>query len=84
MIKTIQATALRNNLKDALDHVKSSKKPLIITERGVPTTALVDIDELEDYLMFQDKEFMKGLRESIAQMERGEVRSFEEVFSDIL
>ncbi len=84
MIKTIQATALRNNFKDALDHVKSSKQPLIITERGVPTTALVDIDEFEDYLMSIDKEFMVGLRESVAQMKRGEVRSFEDVFADVL
>jgi prevent-host-death family protein len=84
MIKTIQATALRNNFKDALDHVKSSKKPLIITERGVATTVLVDIDEFEDYLMSVDKEFMEGLRESVAQMKRGEVYSFEDVFSDVL
>lgn len=84
MIKTIQATALRNNFKDALDHVKSSKQPLIITERGVATTALVDIDEFEDYLMTQDKEFMEGLRESIAQKERGEVYSAAEVFADLL
>ena len=84
MIKTIQVTSLRNNFKDALDHVKSSKKPLIITERGVPTTVLIDIDEFEDYLMALDKDFMKGLRESVEQMKRGEVRSLEEVFSDIL
>jgi prevent-host-death family protein len=84
MIKTIQATALRNNFKDALDHVKSSKKPLIITERGVATTVLVDIDEFEDYLMSVDKEFVEGLRESVAQMKRGEVYSFEDVFSDVL
>ncbi len=84
MIKTIQATALRNNFKDALDHVKNSKQPLIITERGVATTALVDIDEFEDYLMSIDKDFMKGLRESVQQMKRGEVRSLEELFSDIL
>ena len=82
MIKTIQATKLRSNFKDALDHVKDSKQPLIITERGKPTTVLVDIDEFEDYLMMQDKDFMNELHESIKQMERGEVRSLEEVMAE--
>jgi prevent-host-death family protein len=82
MIKTIQATKLRNNFKDALDHVKESKQPLIITERGVPTSVLVDIDEFEDYLMMQDKKFVSGLHESIKQKERGETRTLEEVFAE--
>lgn len=84
MIKTIQATKLRANFKDALGHVKETKQPLIITERGVPTSALIDIDEFEDYLMMQDKEFMKGMAESIKQKKKGEVYSLEEVFSDVL
>lgn len=83
MIKTIQATALRNNFKDALDHVKSSKQPLIITERGVATTVLLDIDEFEDYLMSIDKEFVSSVKEAKAQMLAGNVRTFEDVFGDL-
>jgi prevent-host-death family protein len=83
MIKTIQVTALRNNFKDALDHVKRSKKPLIITERGVATTALVDIDEFEDYLMSIDKDFVASVKEAKAQMLAGNVRTFEDVFGDL-
>ncbi len=82
MIKTIQSTKLRSNFKDALSHVKETKQPLIITERGIPTSVLVDIDAYEDYLMMQDKAFVKGLRESIAQKERGETKTLEELFSE--
>ena len=84
MIKTIQATKLRNNLKDALSYVKETKKPLIITERGVPTSVLVDIDEYEDYLMMQNPKIVVGLKESTEQAKRGEVSSFEDVFADVL
>mgnify|MGYP000435057624 CR=1 FL=1 len=45
MIKTINATKFRNNFKDTMDHVKKSKKPLIITDRDVPSAILIDIDE---------------------------------------
>ena len=83
MIKTIQATALRNNFKDALDHVKSTKKPLIITERGVATTVLVNIDELEDYLMSIDKDFVKSVKKAKAEIKSGKVFSFNDVFGDL-
>ena len=83
MIKTIQATALRNNFKDALDRVKSTKKPLIITERGVPTTVLIDINELEDYLMSIDKDFVKSVKKAKAEIKSGKVFSFNDVFGDL-
>ena len=83
MIKTIQATALRNNFKDALDRVKSTKKPLIITERGVPTTVLIDINELEDYLMSVDKDFVKSVKKAKAEIKSGKVFSFNDVFGGL-
>jgi len=84
MPETISSTKLRANLKDALLHVKESKKPLIITERGAATSVILDIAEYEDVLMSHDKQAVAELHESIAQKKRGEVVSFEDVFSDIL
>lgn len=83
MIKTIQTTALRNNFKEALSHVKKTKQPLIITERGVPTSVLIDIDEFEDYLMTVDKEFVASVKDAKAQMLAGDVRTFKDVFGDL-
>jgi prevent-host-death family protein len=79
MPETISSTKLRANLKDALSYIKTSKKPLIVTERGEQTTVLVDIDEFEDLLMYNDEEFMSGLKKSRQQAQNGEVQSLAEI-----
>jgi len=83
MIKTINTTNLRNNLKEATTYVRESKKPLIITERGVPTSVLVDIDEYEDYLESRNKEYVASVKKSREQIKKGEVFTIDEVFGSI-
>ncbi|MEY3784326.1 MAG: Antitoxin Phd YefM, type toxin-antitoxin system [Candidatus Parcubacteria bacterium] len=84
MIKTIQATKLRSNFKDALSHVKGTKQPLIITERGVPTSVLMDIDEYEDYLMMQDVDLLADVKAARQEYKDGKIHSFKDVFGDIV
>lgn len=84
MIKTINTTNLRNNLKDATNYVRESKKPLIITERGVPTSVLVDIDEYEDYLESKDRNFLQSIKRARSQKKTGEVFSIDDVFGSIV
>ncbi len=83
MIKTVNATSLRENFKSALDYAKSSKKPLIVTERGVPTTVLIDIDEFEDYLTAKDKAFIASVKKARGQYARGDVFDVADVFAGI-
>jgi len=83
MIKTINTTNLRNNLKEATTYVRESKRPLIITERGVPTTVLVDIDEYEDYLESRNREYVASVKKSREQIKKGEVFTMDEVFGSI-
>lgn len=83
MIKTIQASELRNNFKDALSHVKKTKKPLVITERGIPTSVLVDIDEYEDYLSVQDPELVASIKEARTEYKKGKTLSFSDVFGSL-
>jgi len=83
MIKTINTTNLRNNLKEATTYVRESKRPLIITERGVPTTVLVDIDEYEDYLESHNKEYVASVKTSREQIKKGEFFTMDEVFGSI-
>jgi prevent-host-death family protein len=80
MIKTIQASDLRNNFKSALDHVTKSKKPLVITERGVPTSVLVSIDEYEDYLSMRNKKFITSIKVARNEYKKGKTFSFTDVF----
>jgi prevent-host-death family protein len=83
MIKTIQASELRSSFKSALGHVKKTRKPLIITERGVPTSVLVSIDEYEDYLSAHDVEFVKSIKSARSAYKKGEIFSFTDVFGKL-
>ena len=83
MIKTINTTSLRNNLKEATNYVRESKKPLIITERGVPTSVLVDIDEYEDYLESRNVEYKVSVKKAREQILKGQVFSIDDVFGSI-
>lgn len=83
MIKTINTTNLRNNLKEATSYVRVSKKPLIITERGVPTSVLVDIDEFEDYLESKDSSFLLSIKKARADMTAGKVFGMDDVFGSL-
>ena len=83
MIKTIQATSLRNNFKSALKHVKDTKKPLIVTERGIPTSVLISIDEYEDFLSSKDKTFRTSIKQARAEYKKGNIFSMDDVFGKI-
>jgi PHD/YefM family antitoxin component YafN of YafNO toxin-antitoxin module len=79
----VDTSTFRKNLKTSLSLVKTTKQPLIIRERGVPSYAVVDIDELEDYLTLQNPRIVEKLLESRAQALRGELHTLQEVFANI-
>lgn len=83
MIKTIQSSDLRNNFKDALAHVKKTREPLVITERGIPTSVLVDIDAYEDYVAARDSKLIASVKKSREERKNGDVFSFTDVFGSI-
>jgi len=83
MIKTIQASVLRSDFKAALGHIKRTKQPLVITERGIPTSVLVDIDEYEDYISSHDKKLAASVRKARAEGKRKDTFSFSDVFGDM-
>jgi prevent-host-death family protein len=83
MIKTIQASELRSGFKSALGHVKKTKEPLVITERGIPTSVLVSIDEYEDYLSAHDPKFLASIKAARKERKEGKTYSFEDVFGNI-
>ena len=84
MIKTINASKLRSHFKDAMTHVKESKRPLVITERDVPTAVLLDIDEFEDVLSLRDKTFLSSIKKAREEHKKGQVFDMEDIFADIV
>jgi PHD/YefM family antitoxin component YafN of YafNO toxin-antitoxin module len=63
--------------------VKKSKKPLIITERGVPTSVLVSIDEYEDFLDKKNTDLIVSIKKVRKEIEKGEVLTFSDVFGNV-
>lgn len=83
MIKTIQASALRSSFKSAFEHVKKTKTPLVITERGVPTSVLVSIDEYEDYLSEHAPALIASIKKARAEYKEGKTFTFSDVFGNV-
>lgn len=79
MTTVIKATELRGGYAGVAKKVRGGKNVAIITKRGRPDLALVDLDYLEDLLESQDKKFQKSLRQAAQE----KVYSLDEVFSDI-
>lgn len=84
MLKSINTTSLRNNLKEATTYVKESRQPLIITERGVPTSVLVCIDEYEDYLESKDVKFLESIKKARSEKDAKELFGLADVFGSIV
>lgn len=83
MIKTINATALRSNFRESMEHVKESRQPLVITERAVATAVLLDIDEYEDLLSAKDKVYLASIREARKSYAKGDVVEMNELFENL-
>ena len=79
---TISASKLRDNLSSALDMVDGDTV-LIVTRRGQPERAIIDIDEYEDLLAASNPEYLASIREARDEVKNGEVFSMEDVFGDL-
>ena len=77
MTKVIKATDLRTDYAAIAQEIRGGKTVAVITKRGRPDLALVDLDYLEDLLESQDKEFQKSLRQAAQE----KIYSLEEIFA---
>lgn len=76
MTKVVNATELRADYAAIAKEIRGGKNVAVITKRGRPDLALVDLDYLEDLMESQDKEFQKTLRQAAKE----KAYSLEEVF----
>ena len=79
MTTIVKATELRESYAAIADKVRGGKTMAIITKRGRPDLALIDLDYLEDLLESQDTEFLATLK--VAAKDKS--YSLEEVFSNL-
>lgn len=83
MKKTIPSTVLRANLSGAIEAVTPKEKYLLITKKGQPVSALVNLDYFEDLLALSSPKYLKSIKEAREQYKKGEVYSHDEVFGGL-
>lgn len=77
MTRVVKATDLRTDYAAIANEIRGGKNVAVITKRGRPDLALVDLDYLEDLIESQDQEFQKSLRKAAQE----KACSLDEVFS---
>lgn len=83
MAKSVKAATLREHLSDVLSEVAKSRSYLIVTRRGRPVSALVNLDLFEDLLAATSNEYLTGIREARADYEAGRISTHDEVFGEL-
>ena len=78
MTTIIKTTELRDSFADVAKKVRGSKTVAIVTKRGRPDLALIDLDYLEDLLEAQDKDFQASLKKAAKEKQY----TLDEVFAD--
>ena len=75
MTTIVKATELRDSYATIAKKVRGGKTMAIITKRGRPDLALIDLDYLEDLLEAQDSEFWQ-LSKLLRRIRRIRLRKF--------
>ena len=60
----------RANAAELIEHVRSSKRPLVLTQRGHSAAVVLDVSEYER--MVEEIELLSDVRVSVQQIERGQ------------
>jgi prevent-host-death family protein len=79
----IQASTLRSNLAKVLDSVDSKKDYFLVTKKGKPQAALVNLDFFEDLLALSSHKYLNSIKKARKQIKKGLFYSHEEVFGEL-
>lgn len=83
MLKMVKATTLREHLASVLKEVSKGKDYFVVTKKGRPVSALVNLDIFEDFLAANSPDYLKSIREARADYKAGRVFSHEDVFGEL-
>ena len=84
MPNLVQSSTLRNNLADVLDAVeKKSQKYLLVTSKGSPKAAIVNLDFFEDLLALSSPKYLASIKEARKQIKNGETYTHDELFGEL-
>lgn len=63
-------SAFRANVAGFLDQVRSTKRPLVLTQNGKSAAVVLDVDEYE--ALVEEIELLRDVRTARAELDRGE------------
>ncbi len=63
----------RANAAELIDHVRSSRRPLVLTQRGHSAAVVLDVEDYEG--MVEELELLRDVQASVKQVEAGRVLS---------
>jgi prevent-host-death family protein len=74
-------SAFRANAAGFLDQVRSTKRPLVLTQHGKSAAVVLDVDQYE--AMVDEIELIRDIRQAKAELARGEGIPHEEVVAQL-
>lgn len=83
MTKFIPSAILRNHFSDAIKEITKKEKYMLITKKGEPVSALVNIDFFEDLLALSSPKYLKSIKEAREDYKKGDYLSHQEVFGEL-
>lgn len=86
--KTITITEARKRIFEVAEDIIHSDSQYFISEHGTPKLVLMSIEEYESWLetmtiLAEDPDIVARLKESEAQIQRGEIYTLEEVHAEL-
>ena len=73
---------MRANLADTIDALKS-KDYFLVAKNGAISSALVNIDFLEDLLALKHQDYLSSIRQSRKEYQEGKTFTHEQVFGEL-
>jgi len=81
--KVLSTTTFRNNISDVIDEVNNKGDYILVTDRGEPKVAVVNIDFFEDLLMANSPAYIKSIEKAREDFKAGRVYTHDQVFGDL-
>jgi len=83
-VKTLSLSEVKAKLSELVDEVESRDERIVITRKGRPAAVLISQDDLDSWQetleITSDRALMTEIRRGIRQLQRGQTKSYEEVF----
>ncbi|MDR3628561.1 MAG: type II toxin-antitoxin system Phd/YefM family antitoxin [Ignavibacteriaceae bacterium] len=83
LVHRLPLTEARNNLGKVVRRANVNKEMFILEKGGIPVAALMNIDDLEDYLELQDPKMKKQIAEGYKAYQHGNIMDARDFLNEL-